>query len=194
MARCAAALVAVLSAGALALAGCTGPAAVETGAGAAAGQVADDGSSTTWRRGERPAAPAVTGELLDGRPFDLADLRGKVVVLNFWGSWCAPCRAEAPALQAVHTATKASGVQFVGVNVRDSRDKATAFERKFGITYPSLFDDSGRVALRFRDTPPSRVPATILLDRQGRVAAVYRTPLLQEDLQPVVERLAAEPR
>lgn len=187
-------LLAALGAAVVLVSGCTGSDAVDQRAETRTGQVADDGRSTVYARGDRPAAPTVAGEILDGRRLDLADLRGTVVVLNFWGSWCAPCRAEADDLQGVYDATRATGVEFVGVNVKDSRDKAEAFERRYRIGYPSLFDDQGRVALRFRDTPPSRVPATILLDRAGRVAAVYRTPLLREDLLPVVRRLAAEPR
>jgi thiol-disulfide isomerase/thioredoxin len=116
------------------------------------------------------------------------------VVFNFWGSWCAPCRAEADDLEAVYAATKASGVEFVGVNVKDSKDNAIAYERTFKVTYPSLFDQGMRVALKFRKTPPNAIPATVILDRQGRVAIVLREPLLREKLQPEVERIAAEPQ
>jgi thiol-disulfide isomerase/thioredoxin len=175
------------------LAGCsTGADAVDQGAGGRNRFVAGDGTRTEIPAGDRSGPPKVSGELLDGGTLDLASLRGKVVVVNFWGSWCAPCRAEADDLQAVYDATKDKGVEFVGVNVKDSKDNATAFERTFKVTYPSLFDPSMRVALKFRETPPNGVPATVVLDRQGRVAVVARTPMLQDALQPIVERIAAE--
>jgi thiol-disulfide isomerase/thioredoxin len=179
--------------GCLALAGCSaGKDAVDPEAGGQQRFVAGTGGRTDFAPADRVAPSKVAGELLDGRRLDLADLRGKVVVVNFWGSWCAPCRAEADDLEAVYGATKASGVEFVGVNVKDSRDNAEAFGRTFKITYPSYFDPTGRVALKFRKTPPNAIPATVLLDRRGRVASVFRTPLLREDLRPVVATLAAE--
>ncbi len=154
--------------------------------------VAGDGTVSRYSVGKRPAAPQVSGSLLDGKKFDLAKYRGKVVVFNFWGEWCAPCRAEAHNLEQVYTATKDSGVRFIGVNVRDSRDRAKAFEHSYGITYPSIFDPDGRVALTFRKTPPNSIPSTIVIDRKGRVAAVFRKALLTEDLQPVVEQVTKE--
>lgn len=183
----------VVLAGALALAGCsTGSDAVDQNAGGTNAFVAGAGTVSEYAQADREAPPEVTGTLLDGAKFDLADHRGKVVVVNFWGSWCAPCRVEADDLQMVYDTTKASGVEFFGVNVRDSKDSAIAFERSFKVTYPSLFDPSSRIALKFRKTPPNGIPSTVILDRQGRVAAVFRKPLLVEELQPVVERIAAE--
>jgi len=175
-------------------AGCgAGRDAVDQQAGGQYRFVAGTGESTVIPAGRRGAAPAVEGELLDGAALRLSALRGKVVVLNFWGSWCAPCRAEAPELQAVYEQAKASGVAFVGVNVKDDRQSAVAFERNKHVTYPSLYDPSGRVAVRFRDYPPNAIPSTIVLDRQGRVAAVFLRPLLTEDLLPVVRQVAREP-
>lgn len=140
---------------------------------------------------QRGAAPKVTGELLGGGSYDLTQDRGKVVVINFWGSWCNPCRAEADDLERTYQATKADGVTFLGVNVTDSRDKAIAFEKSYQITYPSLFDPPGRAALDF-DIAPNAIPATIVLDREGRIAALRRGGITQDALQPVVERVAAE--
>jgi thiol-disulfide isomerase/thioredoxin len=91
----------------------------------------------------RREAPAVAGELLDGAAFDLADWQGRVVVFNWWGSWCAPCRAEAEDLRAVYDATHELGVEFLGINVRDGRDAATAFVHAFSHAWPSLFDPGG---------------------------------------------------
>lgn len=177
----------------LLLAGCgLGDQAVNQQAGSEQAFVAGDGTVTRYEPGDRKAAPRLQGELLDGDDFDLKKWRGDVVVINFWGQWCAPCRAEADDLLDVYNATKDTGVRFLGVNVRDSKDKARAFERNFDVTYPSLFDPAGRVALQFRETPPNAIPATIILDREGRVAVVFRKPLITTELEPDVVRLAAE--
>ncbi|RZU72739.1 thiol-disulfide isomerase/thioredoxin [Micromonospora kangleipakensis] len=139
---------------------------------------------------QRSAAPKIAGELLAGGNYDVAQARGQVVVLNFWGSWCAPCRAEADDLEATYQATKASGVAFLGINVQDSKDKAVAFEEG-RVTYPSLFDPASRLALAL-DIPPNTIPATVVLDRDGRIATVIRAAVTQDGLRPVVERIAAE--
>jgi peroxiredoxin len=140
--------------------------------------------------GQRPQVDAVTGELLDGGTYDVADDRGKVVVVNFWGSWCNPCRAEADDLEQTYQATKARGVSFIGVNTRDDRDAAKQFERG-RVTFPSIFDPDAKVALEFDVTQVS-TPSTLILDRQGRIAAAMRRPTVVSELQPLVERIAAE--
>lgn len=139
---------------------------------------------------QRSAAPKLAGELLDGGSYDVVKDRGQVVVVNFWGSWCAPCRAEADDLEATYQATRGAGVTFLGINVQDSRDKAIAFEEG-RVTYPSLFDPGSRLALEL-DIPPNTIPATVVLDRDGRIAAVIRAAVKQQGLQPIVERIAAE--
>ncbi|MEU8186274.1 TlpA family protein disulfide reductase [Micromonospora carbonacea] len=139
---------------------------------------------------QRSAAPKLTGELLTGGSYDIAKDLGQVVVVNFWGSWCPPCRAEADDLEATYQATKGSGVTFLGINVQDNRDKALAFESG-RVTYPSLFDPPSRLALAF-DIAPNTIPATVILDRDGRVAVVIRSAVTQDRLQPIVERIAAE--
>ncbi len=150
------------------------------------------GQSAFFEVGKRPAAPAVQGDALDGGRIDLTAHRGDVVVLNFWASWCGPCRAEAAELLSVAADTKTSGVTFLGINVRDDRDKAAAFAQAHGLDYPSVFDPAGRVALGFKDVPPNTTPATVVVDRQGRIAAVFRKALLREELAPVVRKVAAE--
>ncbi|MER7169334.1 TlpA disulfide reductase family protein [Micromonospora sp. NPDC000207] len=140
---------------------------------------------------ERSTVPEVTGELLDGTSYDLADSRGQVVVVNFWGSWCNPCRAEADDLENTYQATRDSGVAFLGINVQDDRDKAVAFEETYKVTYPSVFDPASRLALRF-DIAPNSIPATFVLDREGRIAAVVRMAVTQDRLQPAVEKVVAE--
>lgn len=139
---------------------------------------------------QRSAAPKIAGELLTGGRYDISQARGQVVVLNFWGSWCAPCRAEADDLEATYQATKGSGVTFLGINIQDSKDKAIAFEEG-RVTYPSLFDPASRLALAL-DIPPNTIPATVVLDRDGRIATVIRAAVKQDGLQPIVERIAAE--
>jgi peroxiredoxin len=139
---------------------------------------------------QRPAARDVTGELLDGGRYDLGNDRGKVVVVNFWGSWCGPCRAEADDLQKTYEATRSRNVAFIGVNWRDDRDSARAFERG-RVTYPSIFDPDGKVAVTF-DVTQVNTPSTLILDRQGRIAMLLRKPTVVSQLEPLVERVAAE--
>jgi thiol-disulfide isomerase/thioredoxin len=176
------------------LAAVTAPVTGCAGGGAAPGGQAATGAGTVdaFVGAERVAAPEVSGELLDRGTFSLSSLRGSVIVVNFWGSWCAPCRAEAPDLQAAYQATKPLGVSFLGVDIRDGRDAGMAFMAGFGLTYPSLFDPAGRIALAFRDVPPNVVPATILIDREYRVAAVFRRSVVRRELEAAVRALADE--
>lgn len=183
-----------LAAVAAVVTGCASPPrgrARTSGAGGGA-SVAGLGTVEAFPADVRKATPAVRGELLDGAAFDLSAWRGKVVVINFWGSWCAPCRAEAPELEASYQATKNLEVQFLGVDVRDGRDAAKAFTEAFGITYPSLFDPPGRVVLGFQAVPPNVVPATVLLDRKLRIAAVFRKRVTGRELQAAIRALATE--
>ena len=157
---------AAIAAALLALTGCATPSA---GTG---GFVTGDGSITVIDPGQRRPAPQITGTTLDGEEWDSATAAGTVVVYNVWGSWCQPCRAEAPALQAVAEATADRAV-FVGLNTRDLDPAAPrAFVRAFGITFPSIFDPDGSLLLAFAgDLPPSAIPSTLVVDAQGRVAA-----------------------
>jgi thiol-disulfide isomerase/thioredoxin len=128
------------------------------------------------------------------QPLQVSNFAGKVVVINVWGSWCAPCRTETPELEKVYTATAAHGVQFVGIDVRDDQDTARDFVIDRHVTYPSIFDPEMRSMIALGGHyPTSVVPTTIVLDRRQRVAAVFLKALLAEDVQPIVERLASEP-
>jgi thiol-disulfide isomerase/thioredoxin len=134
-------------------------------------------------------------ELMDpAKTISLDDFTGKVVVVNVWGQWCGPCRTEITQLQKVYDATRAQGVAFLGVDVRDNnRDAAKDFIVDRKVTFPSVYDPPMRTMIAFGGKYPTTViPSTVVLDRQHRVAAVFLRELLAEDLQPVVERLAGE--
>lgn len=131
--------------------------------------------------------------MTEGKTTSLSDYDGDVVVLNVWGQWCGPCRGEADDLEKVYEATKASGVEFLGINVRDeSQTAAQDFVVSNNVTYSSIYDPPMRTLTALGGVPTSVIPTTIVLDRQHRVAAVFLRELLVEDLQPVVERVAAE--
>lgn len=136
------------------------------------GFVSGGGTLTIFKDSEREAAPTVSGETLDGKQWSLADQAGKVVVLNVWGSWCAPCRKEAPDLVAASKELGASAV-FAGLNTRDlDRAPARRFAAEFKIGYPSIFDPSGKQLLGFRgQLSPQSIPSTLVIDAEGKVAA-----------------------
>jgi thiol-disulfide isomerase/thioredoxin len=133
--------------------------------------------------------------MVDGKTTAVSDYPGKVVVLNLWGQWCGPCRAEAPQLEKVFAATRDSGVQFIGIDVRDPQKQAARdFVIDFKVSYPSIWDPEMRTVIALGGHyPTSVIPSTLVLDRKHRVAAVFLQALLVADLQPVVERVAAEP-
>lgn len=141
---------------------------------------------------DRATAPEFAAELLDGEEFESSALSGDIVVLNFWGSWCAPCRLELPEFQAVYDEVSSDDVSFLGINVKDNRQLAQAFVDDKAIGFPSVFDPRGEVALTFRDYPANAIPSTIVLDRSGRVAAVYVAAVSGEELREVLDTLVAE--
>lgn len=133
--------------------------------------VAGDGSIVLIAPDERQPAPDLVGPTLEGGEFRLSDHLGDVVVLNVWASWCAPCRAEAPVLEDAWREVKDDGVQFVGLDTRDTEAAALAFLDRYGVTYPNVIDTDGRLQLLFSDTlPPQAIPSTLVVDREGRVA------------------------
>lgn len=172
----------------LLLAGCGSPS--EDASAADSGFVAGDGSIVVLPESQRAPAPDLVGETLDGGTFRLADHRGEVVVLNVWASWCAPCRAEAPGLAALSAEYADTGVQFVGLDTRDSDVSARAFAQRFGITYPNVIDRDGQLQLLFGDSlPPQAIPSTLVIDPQGRVAARALGKVSESSLRAMVEPL-----
>jgi thiol-disulfide isomerase/thioredoxin len=187
-------LAALALVGGLALTACSGSTSGEVGDSPRAPQLetlatGDDGLIP---EDDRQPLPSLAGTTLDDEPLDVASYRGKVVVLNFWASWCPPCRDETPVLLEVAARTASLGVQFVGVNVKNDKSDAVAFERKQGVTYPSLHDQPGQLLLRFRRIVPQTPPTTLIVDRQGRIAGFFAGKVRITDLQGPVEQIAAE--
>lgn len=142
---------------------------------------------------ERSRPVDVSGATLSGDPLALSDLRDRVVVVNVWGSWCPPCREEAPVLAKVSAEYAARGVSFVGINVRDNPAAARAFEENYGIDYPSIEDTDGRVVLALDQyIPASAVPVTLVLDREGRVAARVLGAVRETTLRRLLDTVLAE--
>jgi thiol-disulfide isomerase/thioredoxin len=153
-----------------------------------------DGIATV-KKGDRQAAPDLSGKTIDGKTLSTADYKGKVLVVNVWGSWCSPCRAEADNLVQVAKATANKDVQFVGLNTRDtSTDPAVAFEKKYQVPYPSLYDPTGKLMLRFKKGTlnPQAIPSTIVIDRDGKIAARALQALSEEKLREMLDPVIAE--
>jgi thiol-disulfide isomerase/thioredoxin len=187
------ALLAALTAAAL-LTGCTsGPDAVDVNNGGEFRYVAATPAGEVIPEDDRASAPEFGGTLLNGDDFSSTQLADQVAVLNFWGSWCPPCRVETPQFSEVSEEYGDAGVQFLGIDVKE-QDKqfADAFVADKGINFPSLFDPRGEVALAFRGLNPNAIPSTIVLDREYRVAAVYTGEVKQDDLRAVLDRVLAE--
>ncbi|MFD5276272.1 TlpA family protein disulfide reductase [Pseudarthrobacter sp. NPDC058362] len=155
--------------------------------------VAGDGSVTEFAATDRKAPVQVTGTLFNGTAVTPADFQGKVTVLNFWFAACAPCRVEAPILEDLHQEFKDQGVQFFGVNLRDEKATAEAFDKTFGLTYPSFDDKDGGVLLAVSGiVPPGAVPTTLVLDKQGRVSARVLGEIERGTLKALIAAAVAE--
>jgi len=166
------AVAALLTAAVLGLGACTAKGADEPIRTASSVGYVQGKSVTVIKPADRKAAAVVTGAALEGNTtISTADYPGKVLVLNIWGSWCAPCRKEAPDLAAASTRTKKSA-QFIGLDIRDpDRAPAQAFTRAMKIGYPSIYDPDGKQLLRFAgDVTPNAIPTTLVIDRKGQVA------------------------
>lgn len=188
--------VAVLLAAGVALAGCGSDANTIAGQamqGDQKGYISGDGTVQTVPPEEREITIELTGTTLEGEPWDSADARGSVLVINVWGSWCGPCKAEAKDLQAVyeHFISAGEPVEFIGVNDRDSQPTALAFQEAEGIGYPSLVDDGGRTLVALQGMANAR-PSTLVLDEQGRLAARVAGQVDESTLRGLVEDVLSE--
>jgi thiol-disulfide isomerase/thioredoxin len=147
-------------------------------------------SAVVYSTGHRPLAPDFTAVTLTGAPLNFSAYRGKVVVLNFWGSWCVPCREEAPTLAAAAAQYQPSGVSFLGVDVRDTTASAEAFARSFHITYPSVSDPSSVITLDFTaKVPIAGTPTTLVIDRTGRIAGAVFGTVTYPDLTAILAKV-----
>ena len=140
----------------------------------------------------RPA-PAFMLPLLGGGELQLADLKGKIVVVNFWGTWCEPCKAETPALEAAYIQLQSQGVEFVGINLRHQEALGTEgdtdianFVKNYGVTYPIVFDTTGEISRKYQISP---IPVSYFLDQQGNIRYVYVGTLTTADTVELVRRL-----
>ena len=153
------------------------------------GYVSGKGVITTLAVGDRERPGEVTGKTLDGEQISLTDYAGKIVVVNVWGSWCAPCRSEAPDLAEAAEELADQNVVFLGIDSRDpSQAAARAFQRRFEVPYPSIYDQGGKTLLAFRGTlTPNSIPSTVIIDEKGRVAASVLGELSKSTLLGLVE-------
>lgn len=183
---------AVLAAAVLA-AGCAGEDAVSSGPQPGdQGYVNPDGTIRLITVDERDAAPPLHGPSLDGGTLDVRDFPGRVVVVNFWASWCPPCRSEQPRLNETYASTQDDGVAFVGINIRDQEAAAQAFREDYDVAYPSIVDENGALVLGFDGQVPGSPPTTVVIDKSGRVAARIIGEAPAGVLEPMVEQLVAE--
>jgi peroxiredoxin len=187
-------LVAVLLAAVLALGACAGKDAVDQTAGGQFRFVSGNGKGSLIKAGDRKPAGHFTGDLLNGGSIALKQYRGKVVVINFWATWCGPCTTETPQFDSMYRSYKSKGVQFIGIDTKEAgKDAPKAFVRDNNISYPIVWDEQGKTAVALGKIPARALPFTVLIDRKERVAAVYLTSLSPKDLEPVLNKLIAAP-
>jgi len=167
--------------------------AVDQGANNGFRYVSANKQGTVIAADKRKQAGPLAGTLLSGSGYQLSEDRGKIVVLNFFASWCGPCQNETPQFDQVYRDRKTSGVQFVGLDVKDpSKSASQAWLQNKQITFPVIYDEPGKTALQLGDLPLAGLPATVVVDRQGRVSAVYVGPVLPKDLTNALDQLAKE--
>ncbi|WP_353944056.1 TlpA disulfide reductase family protein [Streptomyces sp. HUAS MG91] len=157
--------------------------------------VSSTGGISTVKKADRHDAPTLTGKDLTGKALSTDDYKGKVLVINIWGSWCSPCRLEAKYFAQVAEETKGKDVQFIGINTRDPKSgSAIAFEKDYGITYPSFYDPSGRLLLKYDKgiLNPQGIPNTLVVDRDGKLAARSLKALNAKSLHELVDPVIAE--
>ena len=161
------------------------------------GQASDrdfiDGSTSAWlySNGHRPVAPDFAGTTLAGAPLKYSSYKGKVLVLNFWGSWCGPCRGEGPTLAVLSEKYAKDGVSFLGDDVGDNPASATAFTKSVGITYPSLNDPGYQIAQDFSTSVLiNDTPTTVVIDRTGHIAGVVYGAATYSELDTMLQEVS----
>jgi peroxiredoxin len=167
--------------------------AVDQGAGGQFRYVSATSKGTLIPPAKRKLAGPVSGKLTTGTTYALKQDLGKVVLLNFFASWCGPCKVESPQLDALYRERKNSGVRLVGLDVKDPNNgQLQDFVKNKALTYPIVVDEPARTAIQLGDVPLVGLPATVLIDKQGRVAAVYPQQVFVKDLDPVLDQLVKE--
>ena len=154
--------------------------------------VAGDGSTVLLASSKRGEPIELSGQTLEGTALDISSWRGNVVVVNLWASWCGPCRSEALTLEKSYKEFAEKEVKFLGLNTRDGLAAAQAFSRRFPTGYPSVQDQDGALTLAFGNLGPAATPSTLILDRQGRVAARILGPVTQAQLRDVLRAIVDE--
>jgi len=142
---------------------------------------------------QRPPGPRISGTTLTGQHLDIAGWRGHTVVINFWGSWCVPCRKEAPVLARVAGDARSLGVRFAGIDIREDPAAGLAFERQYHIPYPSISDPGDLLAARFGAAAPMATPSTYILDGRGRIAWAWFGATTYSQLELAVTGVAPLP-
>ncbi len=156
-------------------------------------EVDGNASAVLYTAGHQPLAPDFTATTLTGSTLNFASYRGKVVVLNFWGSWCGPCRVEAPTLAVAAEQYRKAGVDFLGVDVRDTTASAEAFTRNFGVTYPSVSDAGSVITLDFTAVVPiAGTPTTLVIDRTGHIAGAVFGPATMGELTAMLAKVTGQ--
>ena len=155
--------------------------------------VAGSTSAVLYSAGHRPLAPDFTATTLTGSRLSFSSYRGQVVVVNFWGSWCGPCREEAQTLAVTARQYRPAGVAFLGVDVRDTTASALAFAHSFGITYPSVSDTGSVITLDFTSVVPiAGTPTTLVVDRTGHIAGAVFGTVTYPELAAILTKVTAE--
>jgi thiol-disulfide isomerase/thioredoxin len=145
------------------------------------------------RAAQRPLAPGISGTTLTGEHLEITSWRGHTVVINFWGSWCVPCRREAPVLTRVTADTRFLGVRFAGIDIREDPTAGLAFERHYDIPYPSISDPGDLIAARFGTAAPAATPTTYILDSRGRIAWAWFGATTYSQLELAVTEVSGGP-
>lgn len=168
----------------------------DVGSSGDSGYVSGKGVITRLAVDQREQPGVVSGETIEGKQIALTDFAGQVVVVNVWGSWCPPCRAETPDLVAAAQELADDDVAFLGINSRDlDQAAARAFVRRFDVPYPSIYDQQGETLLAFRDTlAPNSIPSTVIIDEEGRVAASVLGQVSKSTLVGLVEDVSTGDR